>query len=253
MHRYSGKRLLRSSIGLAALTVAMVSAGCSDGPLALTGPSEAPDHAVPASPATPSFGVSSAPVDEPFDVWNSALWSKGDHALGIGYLSPANVAVQNGTLMLLTPAGTYDGGEVLTTSQYSYGTYTARLKCSTPGGTVCAFFLYQGVPGKQNDEIDLELLGGTRDLWVTTWVRGRRTNQQRIVLAFDPAADYHVYQLRYAATAVEALVDGQLVARFTRKLPTRPMYIMANAWWPTWLSGTPTGGALSIDWITAGA
>ena len=168
-----------------------------------------------------------------------------------GYLDPNNVALDNGALVIDTPAGTFDGGEILSTSQYGYGTYTASMRCATPRGTVCAFFLYQGVRGKQNDEVDIELLGGSSTIYFTTWVRGRRTNHVELTLPFDPGSTYHTYSIEYRASAVTFRVDGQILKAFTRKLPTQPMLIMSNAWWPTWLSGSSTGGSLDIDWITA--
>ena len=196
--------------GLAAVLIGLA-AGCGDAPTAPL-----------LEPPTPSFAVATSSFSEPFDAWNTALWSQGDHVLGRGYLDPNNVALDNGALVIGTPTGTFDGGEILSTSQYGYGTYTASMRCGTPRGTVCAFFLYQGVRGKQNDEVDIELLGSSSTIYFTTWVRGRRTNHVELTLPFDPGSTYHTYSIEYRASAVTFRVDGQILKAFTRKLPTQP-------------------------------
>lgn len=240
--RHPGGRAQGGRIALGGLAAALVAvvAGCADSPTA-------PSLHFPVA----SFAVATSSFTEPFSTWDAALWSEGDHALGGGYLDPGNVSVSGGELVIATPAGTHDGGEILSSSQYGYGTYAASMQCATPRGTVCAFFLYQGVRGRQNDEIDIEVLGGTSTVYLTTWVRGRRTNHVELTLPIDPAFGFHTYTIQYGAGAITFSVDGNVLQTFTRKLPTHPMLIMSNAWWPTWLSGTSTGGTLSIDWITA--
>jgi hypothetical protein len=69
--------------------------------------------------------------------------------------------VQGSQLLLRLPAGTLDGGEILSAKRVRYGTFEARVKAAAATGSVTAFFLYEGARSG-NDEIDIELIGGTR-------------------------------------------------------------------------------------------
>jgi beta-glucanase (GH16 family) len=217
------------------------------------------DRGTPLGPTVegPAFARTSAnsllPLDEPFDDLDPSVWQAGDHGLGLSWLDPANVSIAGGLLRLTTPAGTQDGAEIASVERAAGGTFEASMRCGLPGGALCAFFLYEGVQGNRNDEIDIEIIAGTRRLLMTTWVRGRQTNHTEITLSFDPAADFHLYGIERGSGEVAFTVDGVRVQRWTRKLPSRAMKLYANAWWPTWLTGpVPTADAhLEIDWIMA--
>jgi beta-glucanase (GH16 family) len=192
------------------------------------------------------------PFDDTFDSFDGTFWETGNHALGQSWLDPANVVASGGLLRLQTPAGTRDGAEIASRERVNGATLTARMRCGLPAGALCAFFLYEGVPGDRNDEIDIEILAATRRMMMTTWVRGRQTNHTEIQLPFDPSAGFHDYGIVWAGGNVAFTVDGSTVESFSRKVPSRAMRIYANAWWPVWLSGAlPTGTtALEIDRIT---
>jgi beta-glucanase (GH16 family) len=217
------------------------------------------DRAAPLAPTGdgPAFARASAvsviPLDEPFDTLDPAVWSAGDHGLGLGWLDPANVSVAAGELRLRTPAGTRDGAEIASVERAADGTFETSMRCALPAGALCAFFLYEGVPGNRNDEIDIEIIADTRRMMMTTWVRGRQTNHTEITLGFDPSANFHTYGIERAAGGVAFTVDGVRQQRWTRKLPGRAMKIYANAWWPTWLTSPlpAADGDLAIDWVRA--
>lgn len=189
-------------------------------------------------------------VDEPFDTWDPSLWLTGNHQLGRGWVRSSNVSVQNGELSLTLPANTLDGGEVLSSRRVRYGTYEARLRSSSVMGSITAFFLYEGVRAG-NDEVDIELIGGTRRVMFTTWVRGRQTNHQELTLPFDPWAAAHAYRIEYGRNVVRFFVDGVQLAQFSSSLPSAQLHVMANAWWPTWIAGGPYAApdAAVIEWI----
>ncbi len=206
------------------------------------------------APFGPAAAVSTSAWADDFDAWDPARWVAGEHPLGQSMLRPENVSVAGGTLWLRSPAGTRDGAEVRSVDNFEGGTFTARMKCGLPAGAICAFFLYEWVPGNRNDEIDFEILAGTRRLMMTTWQRGRQTNHAEITLPFDPALDFHEYRIEWGSRTVSFVVDGQVMRTFNRRLPSRPMHVFANAWWPTWLSGQPatTDTFLAVDWISVG-
>lgn len=199
----------------------------------------------------PNEAAIGSPFEESFDGWDRQRWSSGVHELGRGRVDSLNVGIREGVLEIVTPAGTREGGEILSRAEYHHGAYMAALRCGTPRGTVCAFFLYEADKRGRNDEIDIEVLAGTRELWLTTWARGRQTNHIRVDLGFDPADGVHSYGIEYRPRAVSFRVDGVFVRRFTSALPTRPMHVMANAWWPIWRDPGGEGGTLSIDSIRA--
>ena len=187
-----------------------------------------------------------------FDSFDTSLWSKETHRLGRSYITSKNVDVKGGYLKLNFPAKTYEGAEICSTSLYSYGTYTVRLKCPQAPGSISTFFLYQGIPGDGNDEIDIEIYNdGTRRIMFTTWVNGTQTNTATCILVFDPSREYHEYRIDFYQSEVSYYVDAQLLIRWTSGLPTNSMRLMSNAWWPTWLSGPKlrTQQTTSIDWI----
>jgi beta-glucanase (GH16 family) len=211
-----------------------------------------PDLIAPDPVAGPAAAVMSTAWVDDFDMWDASRWIAGDHALGLSVLSPANVSVSGGALLLRTPAGTRDGGEIRSVDTYASGSFSARLRCELPVGAICAFFLYEFVTGNRNDEIDIEIPAGTRRMFVTTWVRGRQTNHTALDLPFDPAAGFHEYAIDWSSGRASFLVDGVLVHTFRKRIPSRPMHVFANAWWPVWLSGSPpaTDAFLTIDRIS---
>lgn len=227
------------------LPAALAAAACADSPLA-------PDDAGAASRTRPSFIVSGTTFDDGLDPFSTARWSPQEHTLGRGPLLAANVQPYPGGVHLATSSAGFQGAEIASREWYGWGVYTARMSCGVPAGALCAFFLYQG-GARKADEIDIEIEGGTGRIYYTTWVQGRRTNSTSAVLA-DPAA-FHDLEIEYRGDRVVFRVDGVEQVRFTRKLPTRAMLVMSNAWWPTWLApaGGSAAGYLDLDRIVAGS
>jgi beta-glucanase (GH16 family) len=106
-------------------------------------------------------------------------------------------------------------------------------------GSLSAFFLYADTPGG-NDEIDIEIHNdGTHRAILTSWVAGRETRSAEIGLPFDPAAAMHTYTIRWQAAGLTFLADGKELAAWKGRYPRDPMRVMANVWWPVWLTCTP--------------
>ena len=174
---------------------------------------------------------------EEFDVWDSNAWIPGDHPLGRGWLDPANVSHESTRLVLALPAGSYDGAEIRSASRVRFRNVEVRLRSPSAPGSISAFFLYEFAP-RRNDEIDIEILNDeSPEILFTTWVAGKQTNHVRRALLFDPAAEFHDYRIEWSRERVRFLVDGELMQEWTTGVPRDAMYVMSNAWWPTWLSG----------------
>jgi endo-1,3-1,4-beta-glycanase ExoK len=219
----AGRRTTRAA-AVAALALA---AACSD---MATDPKA--DAGLARSPAAPSTAFT-----EEFDGASFPAWTMDTHPLGRGSVRAENVTLGGGTAALALAAGAYDGAEVYTAARYGTGAYEARMRTPHAPGSVSAFFLYQGVP-EGNDEIDIELFNdGTRRIMFTTWVAGKETNNVIQTLPFDPAAALHDYRIEWSVKVVRFRVDGVVMQEFRRGIPKNAMFVMANTWWPAWLTG----------------
>jgi beta-glucanase (GH16 family) len=219
----AGRRTARA----AAVAVLALAAACSD--MATDLPS---DPGLARSPGSPSTAFT-----EEFDGASFPAWTTDTHPLGRGSVRVENVALGGGAAALSLAAGAYDGAEVYTAARHGTGAYEARMRTPHAPGSVSAFFLYQGVAGG-NDEIDIEIFNdGTHRIMFTTWVAGRETNNVIRTLPFDPAAALHDYRIEWSAKVVRFRVDGVVMQEFRRGIPRSAMFVMANTWWPTWLTG----------------
>ena len=231
-----------------ALAMLVALAACSDG--AATAPLAAVDAEVALgnAAAAPSF-------DDAFDAFDASRWVKQHHPLGRGVFDSANVVAAGGVIELVHPAGTVNGGEIKTVARYGYGTYEARIRTPAAPGSISAFFLYQ-FGTRSNDELDIEIFNdGSRRVMFTVWVADRQKYNVTKVLPFDPSAAFHRYRIDWRAGRVEFLVDGVSMQVWSHKknVPTNAMHVMANSWWPTWLTPAPLGSdqAMLIDQVVA--
>lgn len=194
-------------------------------------------------------GACSPAVRESARAFDGADWTREAMPLGASTVVPDNVVLDDRVIRLVADGAHRTGAAVRTRSTYDAGDFRASMRCSAPRGAVCAFFLYQTGVGDRADEIDIELLAGTPDIWLTTWVRGERTNHERITLPFDPADGFHVYGMAWHDGVVAFEVDGIELHRFVGRVPDARMSLFANAWWPTWLDRSAARGELEVEWI----
>jgi len=228
---------------LAIVVTAVMSVGCSD----MTSD--------PLEPAAPQLGrlerSATAGFSDGFATFALSRWSKEEHALGRGSFRAVNVREAVGTVSLVLPAGTYDGGEMRSVDRFGYGTYAVRMQTPSAPGSLTAFFLYEG--RYRSDEIDIEIYNdGTWYVLLTTWVRGRRTNHVMLRLPLDPG-DVHEYVIDWTSSRVRFYQGVHMLAEFTSGVPRSAMHLMASAWWPTWLAGPrpASDAAAVIDQIDA--
>jgi beta-glucanase (GH16 family) len=183
---------------------------------------------------------SDAPLVEDFDFWDPSAWIPRHHVLGLGLLDRENVSHRGSKLLLTLPAGSYGGAEIQSASRVQFRDVEVRLRTPRAPGSISALFLYEFVYDDTNDEIDIEIFNdGSRKIWFTTWVEGGTdpTNHVEHTLPFDPAVRFHNYRIEWSSSRVRFLVDGVLMQEWTEGVPQDAMYVMSNAWWPTWMSG----------------
>lgn len=180
-------------------------------------------------------------------------WSIGVHPLGRGHLRAENVTFGE-TPVLSLSADAHDGAEIASAARHGHGVFEARMRTPRAPGSLSAFFLYEGVEGG-NDEIDIEIHNdGSRRILFTTWAAGVQTNAGTATLAFDPADGFHDYRIEWRPGLARFSVDGQVLQEFRHGIPANHMFVMANAWWPAWLSGPLLASArrLEIEHVHAG-
>ena len=86
---------------------------------------------------------------------------------------------------------------------------------------------------------------------MTTYANGKVSNSYEGKLGFDPTAGFHTYRIVYSKEGVSFYIDEKSVKKWTKNLPDKPMHLMLNTWYPTWLKGTsaPANTELIADWI----
>ena len=157
-------------------------AGCAE-----EGPPLGPDE-------SPSFarGLGRPPVVEEFDFWDESAWIPSIHKkLGHGFFELANISRAGSKLLLTLPKKTTDGAEIRSASRVAYRHVEIIMRTPkvTEPGTISAFFLYQLVPTRndRNDEIDIEVVNGTQQILLSTYIDAVQTHHWEATLPFDPS------------------------------------------------------------------
>jgi beta-glucanase (GH16 family) len=177
-----------------------------------------------------------AAFTDTFDAFNAKRWAVGEHQLGRSMLSAANVSVAGGALSLALPAGTTDGAEIRSQSTFTSGVASARLQVPNAPSSITGFFLY--APPDYASEIDIEVFNDpSGTVMFSTYAGGSQTHTETRALGFDPTAAPHDYEIKWGAGRVTFRVDGAAVRTWTTGVPTAPMNLFANAWFPAWLDG----------------
>jgi len=195
--------------------------------------------------ASAGSAVAAVGFGDPFDSLDGGRWSAGDHQLGRSRLDPANVAVTGGALELRHPAGSLDGAELRSNVLYRTGTYRARIRVAAAPTSLTGFFLY--APPDYASEVDIEILNDpSGTVLLSTYAGGRQTHTETRSLGFDPTAAFHTYEIDLDRKAVTFRVDGVALRSWKNGVPTAPMALYLNSWFPAWLAGAPSPGAATL-------
>lgn len=164
-----------------------------------------------------------------------------DHQLGRSHINPANVVQRNTTFRLNLPAKTVEGAEIRSALQYRSGVVRSRIRVANAPSSLTGFFLY-AAPDYAS-EIDIEIMNDrTGTVLFSTYAGGSQTNTETRRLGFDPTAAAHSYEIAWGAGQVRFTVDGVTLRTWTSGVPTAPMNLYANAWFPAWLDGLAPAG-----------
>jgi len=111
------------------------------------------------------------------------------------------------------------------------------MKAPHAPSSITGFFLYE--PPDYESEIDIEIYNDSsrRMVMHTVYAEGHQTHTETMSLPFDPTSGFHEYRFEYAPDSLRFYADGRLMREWNDGLPTAPMRIYANAWFPTWLEG----------------
>ncbi|KAL7928926.1 glycoside hydrolase family 16 protein [Trichoderma chlorosporum] len=174
--------------------------------------------------------------------FNSGLWNKANWPAGLGSMSSGNVNPSGGgVLNFEIPAGTHDGGEIVSTAQYSFGQAAAQFKVPNLPGVISSIFMYQGT--STSDEIDIEVYQnqGSWEIAFTVYRLGVKEWSHGYFPTWDPSAGYNDYMIDYQEDAISFYINGVLESQFhtPSEQPTHPMNIQLNTWYPAWLAGPP--------------
>ncbi|KAJ4957325.1 hypothetical protein NE237_014108 [Protea cynaroides] len=146
-------------------------------------------------------------------------------------------------------------------SKFSYGSGFFSLRIKLPdkdsAGIVTAFYLNSHTD--KHDELDFEFLGNKQgkpnSLQTNVFANGQGNREQRILLWFDPTANFHTYKILWNQHQIVFFVDTVPIRVFKNKTNigvnylSQPMQIVASLWngesWAT------DGGKTKIDWSQA--
>ncbi|XP_065871850.1 probable xyloglucan endotransglucosylase/hydrolase protein 10 [Euphorbia lathyris] len=151
-----------------------------------------------------------------------------------------------------------DSGCALASNQmFLFGKIDMKIKL-IPGrsaGTVVAFYLQSNQPN--HDEIDFEFLGNVKGepyiVQTNVFADGFDNREQRVILWFDPTANFHTYSVLWNIYQIVFMVDSIPIRTYRNHADkgvayprSQPMEVKLSLWngenWAT------NGGKDTIDW-----
>lgn len=185
-----------------------------------------------------------------FKTIDTNVWYSRNGRLGRTELSSSHVSIVKNKLTITHPAGTLEGGEIQTIDLQHYGSYEICMKLPLAPSSITGFFLYS--PPDFYHEIDIELFNQVdSEIWLTSYLDGSVYHEDKMALDFDPTADFHKYRIDYYPHKVTFYIDGNPLKSWKDGFTQKPMQLMVNSWFPTWLSGKhpKADQLLQINWI----
>ncbi|CAL9068475.1 unnamed protein product, partial [Musa banksii] len=154
------------------------------------------------------------------------------------------------------------GSGFISTATYHHGLFSASIKLPQgyTAGVVVAFYTSNGdVFEKTHDELDFEFLGNVHgEEWrvqTNVYGKGSTGREERYLLPFDPAKEFHRYSILWTAHSIIFSIDGTPIREVGRcdamsgDYPSKPMSIYATIWYASdWAT---SGGGYKVDYDRA--
>lgn len=155
----------------------------------------------------------------------------------------------------------YKSGAVTGFEKFTYGKFITRMRAPNKKGTVSSFFTYWNgpnfYPGGWN-ELDIEIVPSVeKNPFSMNVIYGdgevkRETHDYKA--DFDPASDWHIYELAWSPDFIAWSIDNKEVRRVTKddpsvKLTDKPQSVMMNFWTPTFESWGKGLDAADMPWF----
>jgi endo-1,3-1,4-beta-glycanase ExoK len=262
---------LRSCLFIPVLALAAVG-GCG-------GSSAAPPDAG-ADGAIVTSGTFELAWQDDFDAFDTRRWQLMTHTWdgNLAQFSTANTSFVDGIVsLLLTPEPTdtakpFRGVEMRSRDTLTYGKVESRIRFAKGSGVVSSLVLiYTPWPADDWNELDFEFLGRYTDrvqMNVMVYTGPPTTppvtqsvtptqSPQMAMLAFDPAADFHVYAVEWTPAEVRFIVDGEVMRTWTTQISRLhlPQNILLTIWasssasWAGPIETTTAPISADYDWI----
>ncbi|GAQ92104.1 hypothetical protein KFL_009220030 [Klebsormidium nitens] len=145
--------------------------------------------------------------------------------------NPDHVTRSRGTYSIqMDPSG---GSRMHTRGRYTYGTFSAFLKCPAGNftGLVSTFYISSLEGSLDQDEIDFEFLGKSPAMIQTNyWVNGQGGDREQMVgLGFDCRSAFHKYTIQWTISYIKWFIDDELVRKAINDgyspWPTKPSFV----------------------------
>ncbi|KAF5328704.1 hypothetical protein D9619_011712 [Psilocybe cf. subviscida] len=204
--------------------------------------------------------------------------------------SPSAVSFGQGALNLKVSAyvssqGSVHGAEIVTNSEFLYGSMRTVMKSSAVPGIVEGIFFYRKlfvsivalreaaelqfvVADNDTQETDWEILTSTTlkasadvpaGIWTTNqnFVLNQPSNHETVPLSFDPSQGFHEYRIDWVPGSTTFYLDGVQKTKLTTFTPVVAAHLIWNVWSsgdPEWSNGPPTSDSVtqirSIEYYT---
>ncbi|KAL8026842.1 hypothetical protein ABFX02_14G055900 [Erythranthe guttata] len=187
--------------------------------------------------------------DVAFDTNYNVVWGDYKHASVLKHGRQARLSLD-----------AQSGAGFVSKQQYGSGFFNMRIKLAgrNTAGVVTAFYLASS-GNYGHDELDFEFLGDKEGkpirLQTNVFANGKGNREQKVLLWFDPAADYHDYKILWNHRLIAFYVDDIPIRVFRNnkkigvEYPTQAMQIHVSIWngdsWAT------DGGRTKINWTYA--
>lgn len=185
-----------------------------------------------------------------FEIFNDKFWFKRSGTLGRTTLTPDNIILDNGKLLIKLPGHTFSGGEIQSIDEVGFGSYQVKMKLPDAPSSITGFFMYKA-PDYYH-EIDIEIYNEPKAyVLFTSYKDGEAANSHREYLNFDPTLDYHEYRIDYYSNKISFYIDDRHMYSWRDGFTKETMHLALNAWYPKWLDGIKQeeDSFLYVDWI----